>query len=367
MKEPKQLPQELVDYIISLLHDSPADWPVCALVSRAWVYGAQSHIFGTISFMASVTGNERRCVRFQETHDAAPHLIRHVRQLKMVITDREASAKTLLAISKFPFTHVQHLHLRLYGSNPARTLALQQLLSLPTLCRLQMEVRDCDAQTFYPVWERCSSRLRHVELELEIYSKYELNYPQPRPVTVRLESLDLRTSASVGLCHWLIHPRCPFDFSGLKHLSIWTHTELLDSQNFAPALRTMQTLDFTPDGTKPTLDLSAFPSLTVLRIQLFPEIWPWFSTTLSTITASTRIVKIIIVARFLDGLHTEEFDSQVSGLPNSPIVEFERSPSQIDLKPRFPLLSSATMFRCAAYDYSWFQVSPHSSPPSHAT
>ncbi|KAJ7112216.1 hypothetical protein C8R44DRAFT_798263 [Mycena epipterygia] len=35
-----QLAQELIDRIISLLHDSSSDWLACALVSRSWVYTA---------------------------------------------------------------------------------------------------------------------------------------------------------------------------------------------------------------------------------------------------------------------------------------------------------------------------------------
>ncbi|KAJ6567942.1 hypothetical protein DFH09DRAFT_1313939 [Mycena vulgaris] len=42
-------PQELLDHIIDLLHENPVVLQACALVSRAYVYVAQSHIFKAIS------------------------------------------------------------------------------------------------------------------------------------------------------------------------------------------------------------------------------------------------------------------------------------------------------------------------------
>ncbi|KAJ7090665.1 hypothetical protein C8R44DRAFT_891832 [Mycena epipterygia] len=108
----------------------------------------------------------------------------------------------------------------------------------------------------------------------------------------------------------------------------------------------MQTLYFIPDGTKATCFHQPYtPTYSAISRDVAAVF-----TTLSTITASTHIVKIVIVANYPDGcgLPTEEFDSQVSGLPNSPIVEFERYPYQIDLTPGFPLLSSANRLFGAA-------------------
>ncbi|KAJ7136832.1 hypothetical protein C8R44DRAFT_363090 [Mycena epipterygia] len=82
---------------------------------------------------------------------------------------------------------------------------------------------------------------------------------------IRLELLALGMVAAAGVREWLTHLHCPLDLSGLSALSIYTNTELLASQNFAPALRTMGFFDPVPYSSKPTLDLSSFSKLEGLR------------------------------------------------------------------------------------------------------
>ncbi|KAJ7112214.1 hypothetical protein C8R44DRAFT_798258 [Mycena epipterygia] len=82
--------------------------------------------------------------------------------------------------------------------------------------------------------------------------------------------------------------------------------------------------------------------------------WPWVFATLSTITASSRILKIII-GGYLDSTTPELFDSQLAGLPISPTFEFEMYPEHYaGMIPALPLLRSKNMLRCIDHDPEWF-------------
>ncbi|KAJ7089534.1 hypothetical protein C8R44DRAFT_892229 [Mycena epipterygia] len=300
-----QLAQELVDHIIDFLHDSPEDWPACALVSRAWVYTAQHHIFRCIYFTSPVE-YENRWARFLETSETSPHLIRHIRQLD--VNQFVPSMETFIAICDFPFTHLD--------SSAYSPLLADNLLHFPPI-------------------EHSSA-------------------------SIQLESLDLR-EVPAGLSHWFIHPLCLFDFSGLTALSIPDGTELLNSQKFAPALRRIQTLVLTPPGTGPKapFDLSSLPSLVLLRVHIYPIEWPWVFATLSTIKPSNCILKIVIVGQELwNRIAPEQLDSELSGLPISPItiIEFELYGYRRESIPHLPLLSSKHRLRRVDYDRRWFEV-----------
>ncbi|KAJ7105233.1 hypothetical protein C8R44DRAFT_745949 [Mycena epipterygia] len=80
------LAQELVDHIISFLHDSPTDWPACALVSHS-----------CIRFVSAHSANERRWARFQETTHTSLHLIQH-------IWDRCSPSLKHLELSYYPYS-----------------------------------------------------------------------------------------------------------------------------------------------------------------------------------------------------------------------------------------------------------------------
>lgn len=56
----------------------------------------------------------------------------------------------------------------------------------------------------------------------------------------------------------------------------------------------------------------------------------------STITASNRILKIVIVRNYFDNITAKQLDSQLSGLPISPIIEFELGSKEN--MPNLPLL-----------------------------
>ncbi|KAF9789282.1 hypothetical protein BJ322DRAFT_530158 [Thelephora terrestris] len=48
-----RLPQEIIDYIIDLLHNQSRTLSQCCLVSKSWVPRTRKHLFGTIRFRSS--------------------------------------------------------------------------------------------------------------------------------------------------------------------------------------------------------------------------------------------------------------------------------------------------------------------------
>ncbi|KAJ7114065.1 hypothetical protein C8R44DRAFT_881614 [Mycena epipterygia] len=345
-----QLAQELVDHIIGFLRDSPRDLSTCALVARSWVFVAQSHVFRNASFKSESTPleNEYRLARFQETLSTSPHLIRLVRQLHIDLY--EVSTELFVTICNLPFTHLEEIRV-LYP--PPSPLALQQLLSLPSLLRLEMRGGRLEPQ----IWDRCFS-LRH--LNLHYYEESTESHPTRQSSPIRLESLRITNSDHV--CNWLTNT--PFDFSGLKALSL-DHADLLGknllgSQQLVSAPPTIEILDLALTGSmnKPTIDLSSFPRLRHLRISdVSSETWPWMSAMLSTITSSTKISTIrIVIYYFLIDVAMEQLDLQLSQLPSSSTVEFSLQPYEYArIAPTLPRLCSKNMLRRVDDDRDWFQ------------
>ncbi|KAJ7116877.1 hypothetical protein C8R44DRAFT_854606 [Mycena epipterygia] len=218
-----------------------------------------------------------------------------------------------------------------------------------------MSYQFADQTDFLKIWDRCSPSLTH--LKLKYWSKSTAAFPptQHTPSYIRLQSLDIgKTTASGGLRDWLTHPLCPFDFSCIKHLAVGTNTDLLFSHKFAPGLETIETLEVYTERGKPPLDLSLLPTLALLRItiRVSSDAWQWIYPTLSTITSRNRSIKIIFVGAF-HGTTPEEFDSHLSTLSISPIIELQMAANAIT--PNLPRLTSANLLRRAKYDEYFFQ------------
>ncbi|KAJ7110616.1 hypothetical protein C8R44DRAFT_261749 [Mycena epipterygia] len=235
-----QLPHELVDHIIGSL-DSPDDLPACALVCRCWVYAAQSRIFQRISFGSSIQAkNARVWAHFQEISSASPHLIRYVRRLHVSALREQLSAETFLAICNFPFTNLDGAFVSCHSLTLSSALALQQLLSLPTLRRVHIKCYRTEPMVFLQIWDRGALSLRHLELGSRPEISDALLSTQNYSAPIRLESLRITRN----LDRWLTHSLCPFDFSRLKELStLSVDPAILQSPNFLPAHRTIEVLD----------------------------------------------------------------------------------------------------------------------------
>ncbi|KAJ7112227.1 hypothetical protein C8R44DRAFT_985169, partial [Mycena epipterygia] len=162
-----------------------------------------------------------------------------------------------------------------------------------------------DPSDFLQLWTRCSPNLIDLELHYSSTStKIFLPALHP-PSTFPLESLNLHVMTPVSLRDWLVHPLCPFYFSGVTSLSVSDNTELLASQKFAQAMRTIQTLDFTAILLRNSIPL------------------PRRETWLGVLDQGFQSHPKIVIVGLLVGTVSEQFDSILSNLPDLPTVEFE--------------------------------------------
>ncbi|KAJ6525908.1 hypothetical protein DFH09DRAFT_1416188 [Mycena vulgaris] len=179
------IPQELVNHIIDFFHDTPTDLKACALVSRAFVYAAQSHIFKKLSIRNYGPPISKTAAtllsRCQETLHTSPHLVQH----RLTLYPRPMSLETFSAICNFtlslPFA-----------------IALQRLFSPPTLRFVSLECLYGDPSTFMQIWDRCAPDLKHLGLRCSQTST-EVFHPTSHrwPAPIRPESFE----AQVGrLC-----------------------------------------------------------------------------------------------------------------------------------------------------------------------
>ncbi|KAJ6556517.1 hypothetical protein DFH09DRAFT_1164685 [Mycena vulgaris] len=355
-----QIPQELVNHIINFLHDTPTGLKACALVSRAFVDEAQSNIFKELSighFGAPTSDIDALWSRCQVTLHASPHLVQHIHRFKL--HPRQISIDTLSAICTFPFTHLKEVCIRNLDLSPPFAIALQGLFSLPSLRFVSLECRYADRSTFIQIWDGCAPGLKHLELRC-FQTSTEAFHPTSHrwPAPIHLDSLRIIHPIR-GMRDWMDHPLCPFDFSGLRVLSISTYTEVLRWPQITPALRAVKALDFIIPLSDPMIDLSPFLGLVFLRISINGDYaWPMVLNTLSTITPSNHIRKIVICGVLTDGIAAEELDARLSSLPmhHSPVFHFEMDPAEYDrLAPTLHRLSSINMLRRAERHHDdWF-------------
>ncbi|KAJ7675203.1 hypothetical protein B0H17DRAFT_1140404 [Mycena rosella] len=235
--------QELVHQCIDLLHDSPSDLQACALVSRSWASAAQANLFREVAFEYS--SSMRRWSRLRDILRRSPHLIRHIHCLHLkALSGYLDSIEAFPAICQFPFTHLHYASIVFHHNNGPVShsvgIAIQQIISLPTLQRVCLRASFKPASSFLQIWEKASASIRH--LELSYSGPYGMPEPVPVPSHPPLTSIaldSLRITSLENIKDWLMHPLCPLDISHLKVLSIDEN-----DAEFVPALRTIEVLDF---------------------------------------------------------------------------------------------------------------------------
>ncbi|KAJ7488440.1 hypothetical protein FB451DRAFT_1529829 [Mycena latifolia] len=363
--DPPQFPldiAEILDYCIDFLHDSILDLRACALVSRIWVSPAQSHIFREISIGAKhrdPAANKHLWERLQDILESSPHLVAHIHQLDL--RPRFLSREILTAACNFPFTQLRSVSILPFRLDYRDPGAFEQLLSHPTLRRARIMCSFDDPASLPQVFARCPPGLRHIELQCGPTVSYTLSSTlRPPSSLVPLQSLRL-TAPPAGhrLGDWLTHDYLPFDFSGLKVLSLTTDTKIVHWPNFVPVFRTLEIFDFVADGTHPPIDLSSFRSLRLVRACAHTATeWERTIDALSTLTPAQRIRTIVLRG----SLHVapQQLDTVLAHLPmaQSPTVELEITTQQYDfVAPNFPELTAKRLLRRADFDVHWFENS----------
>ncbi|KAJ6605223.1 hypothetical protein DFH09DRAFT_1353757 [Mycena vulgaris] len=238
--QPLRLP-ELTVHCVEFLSDSVSDLKACALISRHWVDAAQSRLFRHIPVLSSSTG-VNPWDDLLETLQASPHLVKYIQRLDMN-TNMFPDPELFSEICNVPFKHLVHVCIvGASGVTPPLGLAIQRLLNLPTLRRVKLVTLYTQPTRFLQLWDGCSRSIQHLDLYLD--------------------------------------------------------TGLVRRREFASALGTVEALDFVVDireAADLTIDLSLFPRLKFVRLAASQaEDGTTIVATLSTITPSTRIHKVLI-------------------------------------------------------------------------
>ncbi|KAJ6533716.1 hypothetical protein B0H19DRAFT_1383655 [Mycena capillaripes] len=338
---------ELVDQCINFLGGSKCALQACALVSRSWVYPAQTLLFR--EFRLTVRGSTTKVwARLRASLKSSPHLIRHVRSLDLELGETEIA--TLGQICNFQFTHLDRIcvvHLGYLALQSAQ--ALQQLLGRPTLRRVELRCMFLDPAHFMQIWSDCSPSIRHVDMRcLSVRPHFSI---VPYPGTpIRLESLHMGSEGSLD--SRLLQESRLFDPSHLTTLSFDSKINV-NWQELTPHVRTVKTLIFEATDPRAPLDLSLLPSLTVMRIYIPSARSRMLSLqtlheTLSGLPPSSDIHKIVIVPEVAKPGSTicEQIDRILSTLPVDPLpmVELEMRRKHYDsVVSYFPRLTSKNL------------------------
>ncbi|KAJ7697196.1 hypothetical protein B0H17DRAFT_1197595 [Mycena rosella] len=165
------------------------------------------------------------------------------------------------------------------------------------------------------------------------------------------------------ISEWLMHDLCPLDVSHLKVLSTNAHVQVLRWEKFAPALQTIEALDFVIPWARTGIDLSSLPNLLLVRMSVTSEAgWQTALDALSTIAAPTSIRRLVIYRSFIGRVWCEQLDSQLACLPacTAPTVELEMDTisgalTVGDLNDCFPHMASRNLLRIVDRVDNWFE------------
>lgn len=134
----------------------------------------------------------------------SPHLIGYIRRFE--ISPSLLSTENLSVISNLSFTNLTRFAIRIvpHLSLPS-TIAIQQLLSLPTLRYVWILCSFSEPSIFLRTWERCSPSITH--LVLHCLQRFDKTFPpihQHHSPPLKLQSLRVAFLGRLG--GWFTHP-----------------------------------------------------------------------------------------------------------------------------------------------------------------
>ncbi|KAF8151848.1 hypothetical protein K438DRAFT_1988143 [Mycena galopus ATCC 62051] len=303
--------QELVDYCLDFLHDSPPDLTRCALVSRDWTKTSQMHLFshliigspgysyGDSAFLAAA---RHRCRSLCQVLSTTPRLLRFVKSLQIQLDTIPFDA--LAALPNFSFPSLQ----RIVASGnwmPAASMIIQELLSLETLSTISISGNFPALSEFISVLSRCSATITDLSFcSVRIPPAGTTIHPMVDDRRIEIQALDLWWSS--GIHDWLNSPECLFDFSNLTRLRLNENTSLPQWVAFAPSIPRVEHLQFQPQlNGVDAIDLAPFTNLKCVEVFIeFRNDVTSALETLATLSPSNQI-------------ETIRFRLTHTGIPNS--------------------------------------------------
>ncbi|KAJ7811091.1 hypothetical protein B0H14DRAFT_3880260 [Mycena olivaceomarginata] len=353
--------QELVDRCIHFLRVSQRDLKACALVSRSWLYPAQSQIFreiiitaGNVVFSLTQSGHPKpaRWSRLQQTLETSPHLIQHIRDLSIRIGAKPN--EELLSICNFPFTHLEHVGSHCGEDFTAQiALAFQQLFSLPTI--RSIELGGMKPTDFAKTFERCSSAVTKLEVRVNgglSFSRHtrksHRNTNRTRLVNIRDTSnlKALRLTSMLGIT-W---NDVVLGIKTVEILSMVVQNGLPRNVHFSQPVKTIAT----------NLDLSALPRLSVLHINKGAFDDPtveaqMINALISTIPSQHQMHSIVLTLPTAIPAVWEALDLTLSRLRVS-VVEIHVFLHREEALLCFPRLSAKNILRVDYNPYWWEDI-----------
>ncbi|KAF7360851.1 hypothetical protein MSAN_01114500 [Mycena sanguinolenta] len=262
------LVQELWDEIIDYLHDSRPTLLSCALVCRALVVRAQTHLFRSI-----VVASHRHPTTISVTHLAeilslSPHLIDYVCDLYIGRCDA-ATLMPIVVIAWSRMSAISFVHSSEEPVAPALDL-LSALVSLPTLRKILFYSNAWTADNLCVALTACNpgiSALAFHSCSPEISDlSVDDNPTTERSHRLRITHLDLFFADTIP--DFMMNAACPLDLSGLQHVKVGFSGET----HLFPFLyglgHTIQSLDIdAADAGLDSLDLGSLPGLSHLTVR----------------------------------------------------------------------------------------------------
>ncbi|KAJ6548644.1 hypothetical protein B0H19DRAFT_1379028 [Mycena capillaripes] len=259
---------ELCAYIIDFLHGSAVDLKSCALVSHAFTFPAQGHLFNEIHILSSSTATA--LVRLLQ---ATPHLLPLVQRVKALV-----NSDILAHITKICLPRLNYLLLSQVGYNAvstSRVYALQDLISLPSLRTLIIGgVKFRDSAALDLLFERCTPSLQRIDLRNVTLKDPHVSIPSSPPAAqsrprVLLKALHLMQSINVG--RWLLDSQCRLDVSQLSYIDLYSSSSPELAQALGAASTTIEELHLHTADLMTGLSLAPFTIIKKLQIMGGPS------------------------------------------------------------------------------------------------
>ncbi|KAJ7662587.1 hypothetical protein DFH06DRAFT_355631 [Mycena polygramma] len=354
--------QELVDYILFFLRDSRSDVKTCALVCHSWAYPAQSHLFREITVFV-LPDSEDNLNRWPQVLAESPHLICHIRGLRLVLSMDQSNAPGVSDICNFPFTHLQWVRCSYAGRLSGRdALVLKQLFSLPTLRHVMLATNIGNSENLAEIFRCCPQAMQH--LDLSVPGAPPDQHTSGSRASIALTSLIIRRLGYASPDDDLHTVLQPFTALTLRALSI-TGAPTVQWSSLPLEMNNFEILGIDVESNHIGLDLSAFPQLSLLRIRLttsldLTDLERRARSLVSSITRVPPHLRTIVLAMYF--LKPERhrvvrtvFDQAFATRPGL-TVQVELPPDQINqAATHFPELSAKNMLRSAPYRSNWWE------------
>ncbi|KAJ7512199.1 hypothetical protein B0H11DRAFT_476377 [Mycena galericulata] len=278
---------ELLAYILDFLHDSKEDLKSCALVSRAFTFPAQSHLFQSIHLYRSPElllaptplhdfDDLEACTRLSEIMEFSPHLRSLVRRVGAAV-----DTHILTHLTDIGFPRLEHLTLVILFPGavdfPALSIA-RDMLAQPSIKTFVFGGNFRGLGALGLLFSRCTPGLRTLDLRyVSVLPGPGIAPGEPPDFRVQLTHMELLNPGR-EVAEWFLDPRCPLDFSQLRRVNVVKAVtpsliEILEAARLKITVLHLHTHDAAAG-----LDLARFPVLTDLRIVGSPaEMEPAFA------------------------------------------------------------------------------------------